>query len=73
VPPDATASPYAVNTDRLPQSLIAAVESFDQSTLFRDTLGDAFVDYLVQIKRSEWERYLMTVSEWEQDEYFNLF
>jgi len=73
VPPAATASPYAENPQRLPQSLIEAVNAFDSSTLFRDSHGSAFVDYLTHIKRSEWERYLMTVSEWEQDEYFNLY
>ena len=73
VPPEATLSPYAENAQRLPRSLIAAVEAFESSSLFRETPGPAFVDYLAHIKRSEWERYLMTVSEWEQDEYFNLY
>ena len=73
VPPEATASPYAENAKKLPQSMIEAVDAFNNSALFRETLGSAFVDYLTQIKRSEWERYLMTVSEWEQNEYFNLY
>lgn len=72
-PPPPTISPYADDAARLPQSLIAAVDAFDTSALFRTSLGPAFVDYLVHIKRAEWERYLMTVSEWEQSEYFSLF
>ncbi len=73
VPPEATSSPYAEHGQRLPRTLIEAVECFDSSTLLRETPGAEFVDYLAHIKRSEWERYLMTVSEWEQDEYFNLY
>ncbi len=71
--PEATSSPYAETAERLPQSLIAAVEAMETSSLYREALGNAFVDYLVHIKRAEWERYLMTVSDWEQTEYFNLF
>lgn len=72
--PDApTASPYADKAERLPQSLIAAIEAFEGSSVFKETFGALFVDYLAHIKRAEWERYLMTISEWEQDEYFNLF
>ncbi|MEM7195721.1 MAG: glutamine synthetase family protein [Pseudomonadota bacterium] len=73
VPPKATASPYADDADLLPKNLIEAVEAFEQSAIYRDALGDGFVDYLAHIKRAEWERYQMTVSEWEQDEYFNLY
>lgn len=72
-PPDATNSPYDSGAQLLPESLIEALEAFDSSPLYRAALGDAFVDYLSHIKRAEWKRYLMTVSEWEQDEYFNLY
>lgn len=57
----------------LPSNLNEAIEAFDASPLFRTYIGDEFVDYLVHIKRSEWQRYLKSVSEWEQTEYFNLF
>ena len=72
-PPEATNSPYDSKAQLLPQNLIAAIEAFETSAFYRDVLGDAFVDYLSHIKRAEWDRYLMTVSEWEQDEYFNLY
>ncbi|MDF0595193.1 glutamine synthetase family protein [Psychromarinibacter halotolerans] len=70
--PPATDKPYE-GADKLPPSLIAAIETFETSTLFRQALGDGFVSYLAHLKRAEWDRYLMTVSEWEQAEYFNLF
>ena len=72
-PPEATTSPYESAAQLLPETLIEAIEAFENSQLYRATLGDAFVDYLSHIKRAEWKRYLMTVSEWEQDEYFNLY
>ena len=64
---------YSGAAASLPKSMIAAVEAFETSALYRSTLGDEFVDYLVHLKRAEWNRYLMTVSEWEQSEYFSIF
>lgn len=73
VAPPPSETPYADGADHLPPSLIAAVEAFGQSAFYRDALGDAVVDYLVTLKQAEWDRYLMTVSEWEHQEYFGLF
>lgn len=66
-------NPYASDAAALPRSLIAALERFDASDFYRETLGSDFTRYLSRIKHAEWERYLMTVSEWEQGEYFSLF
>lgn len=71
--PEPTVSPYQDNAARLPRSLGQALAAFDASDLYRDSLGEHFVTYLSTLKRFEWERYLDTVSEWEQAEYFNLF
>ena len=73
MPPPPTASPYDGPDDPLPGSLIEAIEAFEDSALFRRALGDDFVDYLVRIKRFEWDRYVSALSEWEQAEYFSLF
>ena len=64
---------YDSEAPALPKSMIAAVEAFEGGTLFQTELGQDFVNYLSHIKRAEWDRYLMTVSEWEQREYFSLF
>ena len=56
----------------LPKSLIAAIELFESDSALTQAFGAEFVQYLAHLKRAEWERYLMTVSEWEQAEYFNL-
>jgi glutamine synthetase len=71
--PPPVENPYSSDAMALPKSLIAAIERFDTSELYRKELGAEFVRYLVQIKRAEWDRYLTTVSEWEQREYFSLF
>ena len=71
--PEPTSSPYEDGAERLPRSLGQALAAFETSELFGAALGADFVNYLSRLKRFEWERYLDTVSEWEQAEYFNLF
>ena len=65
--------PYACDAARLPADLGAAIDGFDAHGRYRETLGDAFVDWLVALKRAEWRRYLDEVSEWEEREYDALF
>jgi len=71
--PRPTTSPYCEDAARMPRSLGQALSGFKQSKLCRDALGKEVTAYLLQLKKFEWERYLDTVSEWEQAEYFNLF
>lgn len=72
-PPPPTETPYEAEAERLPSDLGEALAAFETSALYRGVLGDTFVDYLSQIKRAEWRRYLDAVSDWEQAEYFRLF
>ena len=69
VPPLQMTDADAVPADQLPRSLGDAIASFAQSALYRSTWGDEVVDYLVALKRSEWGRFLATVTDWEQKEY----
>ncbi len=71
--PAAVETPYDSDAEVLPDSLLSAIERFEQSDFLRAELGDVFVDYLSRIRRAEWERYHIAVSEWEQAEYFNLY
>lgn len=71
--PPPVLAPYDADAPGLPSSLIAAIEAFEGGSLFADALGPGFVPYLATIKRAEWGRYLATVSEWEQREYFGLY
>ncbi|MDH3740478.1 MAG: glutamine synthetase family protein [Hyphomicrobiales bacterium] len=72
-PPAPVETPYDSDAAQLPQSLGEAIEAFAACKFFRDQLGAEFVDYLTMLKRAEWQRYLAAVSQWEQDEYFDLF
>ena len=66
-------APYETRADRLPTTIEEAIATLDASAFFRARLGDAFVDYLLTIKRAELARFNAEVSEWEQREYFDLF
>ena len=70
--PEATETPYE-GAQSLPKNLSEAVEAFEESGLMTSYFGSGFQEYLSKLKRAEWERYLMTVSDWEQKEYFGLF
>jgi len=73
-PPSSTDSPYAAESDPLlPRTLGEAIEVFRASGFYRDALGPLFVDYLATSKQAEWDRFLATVTDWEQREYFDLF
>jgi glutamine synthetase len=65
--------PYSSGAKALPKNLAAAIEFFAASDFYKQKFGADFVRYLTHIKRAEWERYLSTVSEWEQREYFSLY
>lgn len=74
VDPGASAdAPYDAQVPMLPQTLARAIDALEKSDMFRQAFGDGFVNYLVEIKRSEIRRYELEVSEWEQREYFDLF
>lgn len=72
--PAPTESPYESAGGRLlPRHLGEAIDAFDASAVYRKALGDVIVDYLVALKRSEWQRFNATVTDWEQNEYRELF
>jgi glutamine synthetase len=77
--------PYTAARAPLPQSLPEALDLLEGSRLFRQALGDTFVDYFVRIKRNEAGRFAAWLKEsggqerpdeptaWEQNEYFDFF
>jgi glutamine synthetase len=71
--PEPVDTPYDTDGQKLPANLGDAILAFKDSSFMRKALGDTFVDYYSTIKQAEWDRYLSTVSEWEQREYFSLF
>ena len=48
---------YNDNREKLPSSLKVAVEELKNSSLYREKLGDHYVDYISRIKESEIARY----------------
>jgi glutamine synthetase len=71
-PPPPTDAPYAEGA-HLPRSLMEAIEAFAEGSLYRRAWGDEFVNYLLTLKRAEVARFLATVTDWEQREYFEIF
>jgi glutamine synthetase len=73
-PGQMTIDPYA-DTDRavLPRSLMDAVGALKTSTLFREKMGNDFIDYIVALKEFEIARFLSYVTDWEHREYFEMF
>lgn len=77
--------PYEADRPPLPTTLGAALEALGDSSLFRAQFGDTYIDYFIALKQAELARYTAYVdeysatdagngvSQWEQDEYFDLF
>lgn len=72
-PGPATTEPYNDQAERLPRTLLDAIDALAHDPLFRSRFGDTFIDHLVATKRSELGRYLGAVTDWEHREYFDLF
>ncbi len=66
-------TPYESEKPLLPRSLMDSVAALDKSSLFREQLGDAFVDYILALKKCEIDRFLAHVTDWEHREYFEVF
>jgi glutamine synthetase len=77
--------PYAAKRTMLPKSLEEALVALEMEPLFRQQLGDIYVDYFLKLKRNELGRYQQFLqqaklsadgdepTEWEQNEYFDFF
>jgi glutamine synthetase len=54
---------------RLPANWFAAVEAFDRSAVYRDYLGERFVEMFCKVKRTEQDRFFEVVSPLDYDWY----
>jgi glutamine synthetase len=66
----------AESSDRfapLPPTLDEALHALEQDEAFRSMLGDEFVQIFTTIKRSELARLKAHVTDWERDEYLEMF
>jgi glutamine synthetase len=72
-PPPASVDPYAAETAKLPRTLWEAVDALEKDEFFRRAFGKLLIDYMVMMKRSEIDRFLGDITDWEQREYFEFF
>ena len=66
-------APYDAAAPFLPKNLEEALVALRQDQCFADAFGRDFVDYYLRIKQFELARWHAEVTEWEQQEYFELF
>lgn len=71
-PGEPTENPYSDAALSLPTNLGAALDALESDAMFTAALGADVVAWYVHLKRSEFDRYLAHVSDWEQREYFGM-
>ncbi len=71
-PGPASAVPYDCDAPLLPRSLTEAVDALAADDCLRTAFGAFFVDYFTRLKQAEIDRFQAEVTEWEQNEYFEL-
>ncbi len=57
----------------MPGSLQEALEAFKDSAIAKETLGDHIYKKYIESKEAEWDRYRVAVTDWELDEYLDLY
>ena len=66
--------PYTqVEMPALPRSLMESITALQESKLFLDSFGETFVNYYLGLKQQEIHRFLSSVTNWEQQEYFERY
>jgi glutamine synthetase len=73
MPATVSDTPYEAQAEKLPLSLMEALDAFRGSDLYRQKLGQQFVEYFLKIKDAEVARFLSEVTDWEHREYFEMF
>jgi glutamine synthetase len=72
-PPPPVDAPYEVAAPMLPTSLGAALGALADGHILREAFGNEFIDYYLMIKQAELRRYEAYVTDWEMQEYFDVF
>jgi len=53
----------------LPESLREAIDSFQNSSMMKEAIGEILFNKLIEAKTKEWDEYKMKVTQWELDKY----
>lgn len=64
---------YAANSAILPRSLGEALHHLEQDDWAHKTFGEPFIQHYLKLRRAEYDRFLRYVTDWEQNEYQDLF
>lgn len=64
---------YTSDRPLLPRSLMEAVAAFADDEVLKTELGAQFHGYMMMLKNFEINRFLSTVTDWEQNEYFEIY
>ena len=73
-PGEPVSNPYGqTQKPRMPSSLNESVDALSKSTMFREALGNEFIDHYVSVRRHEIGRFQSHVTDWEHREYFEAF
>ena len=57
----------------LPGSLEEAIQEFAANPLSKETLGNHIFSKFIEAKEKEWDRYRTAVTDWELDEYLDIY
>ena len=57
----------------LPTTLNQALDCLEQDEVVKGALGETYADYYIGVKREEWREYHRSVSQWELDNYLNVY
>ncbi|GAB0116467.1 glutamine synthetase family protein [Acidisoma sp. 7E03] len=68
-----SAAAYLADRPLLPGSLGEALAAFKASETLKSALGETFHHYFHSLKLFEWNRFLSAVTDWEHQEYFEIF
>lgn len=61
-----------LNIKKLPASLYEAIEEFQKDKIMLETLGKHTYERYLDAKKAEWEEYIIQVTNWEIDKYFEI-
>ena len=57
----------------LPATLGEATAALEENEVIKNALGTTYADYYIQVKREEWRDYHWSVSQWETDNYLEVY
>lgn len=63
---------YEDSYEKLPNTLIKAINELKKDVYFKDVLGKEFINQYILLREYEWNRYMSHISDWELTEYLDL-